>query len=233
WVPSHSSKVQGLVSAVQAVPAALTASAGQVVLVPVQVSATSHSLTAARHTEPAFPTACVQRGLLTVPLQVSVVQGLPSSVQAVPAALTASVGQVVLVPVQVSAASHSLTAARQTVPALPSACVQAGVLAVPLHVSVVQGLPSSVQAAPRALSALAGQVVLVPVQVSAVSHSLTTARHTVPALPAGWVQAGALVLPLHVSAVQGLPSSVQAVPAALPAFGRVVLVAVQLLATWH
>src|SRR5205823_14517077 len=176
------------------VSAALAASAGQVVLVPVQVSATSHSLTAARQTEPAFPAACVQRGAPAVPLQVSVVQGLPSSVQAVPAALTASAGQVVLVPVQVSALSHSLTAARQTEPAFPTACVQRGLPTVPLQVSVVQGLPSSVQAVPAALTASAGQVVRAHERVAAESHWLTAARHTEPALPAGWVQAGAPVL---------------------------------------
>src|SRR5439155_4677070 len=135
-------------------------------------------------------TACLLSGLPTVPLQVSVVQGLPSSVQAVPVALTTLVGQVVLVPVQVSAVSHSLTAARHTVPALPAGWVQAGALVLPLHVSVVQGLPSSVQAVPTALTTLVGQVVLVPVQVSAVSHSLTTARATCRALPSGWVQGG-------------------------------------------
>src|SRR5438034_6660846 len=177
----HRSVVQGLLSAVQAVPAALTASAGQVVLDPVQVSARSHSLTVARHTVPAWPAGCVQGGLLMLPLHVSVVQGLPSSVQADPAALTASAGQVVLAPVQVSARSHSLTVARHTVPAWPAGCVQRGLPTVPLQVSVVQGLPSSVQADPADLTALAGQVVLAPVQGSARSHSLAVARRTVPA----------------------------------------------------
>src|SRR5207253_9457306 len=64
----HTSVVQALPSSVHAVPTALTASAGQVVLVPVQVSARSHSLTAARHTAPAFPTGCVQAGESRVPL---------------------------------------------------------------------------------------------------------------------------------------------------------------------
>src|SRR5207247_7171050 len=239
-VPLHTSVVQTLPSSVHAVPAALTASAGQVVLVPVQVSARSHSLTAARHTAPAFPTGCVQAGESRVPLHTSVVQGLPSSVQADPAALTASAGQVVLAPVQVSARSHSLTVAGHTVPAWPAGCVRRGVLVLPLHVSVVQGLPSSVQAVPADLTALAGQVVLDPVQVSARSHSLTVARHTVPAWPAGCLQRGLLVLPLHVSVVQTLPSSVQAVPAALTVVGQVVLVPVQvwsrshsLSAVWH
>src|SRR5206468_5270218 len=107
------------------------ASAAQVVLVPLQVSAASQGPAAARHTVPAFPAGCVQRGLLTVPLHVSVVQTLPSSVQAVPAALTTLVGQVVLVPVQLSSTSLSLSAARHTAPAFPAGCVQ--VLVLPSH----------------------------------------------------------------------------------------------------
>src|SRR5438093_2329558 len=71
------------------------ASAGQVVLVPVQVSAASHGTADARPTVPAFPAGCVQAGL--APLQMSRVQTLPSSVHAVPFALTLLVGQVVLV----------------------------------------------------------------------------------------------------------------------------------------
>jgi len=72
------------------------ASAGQTVLVPVQVSATSHPPTAARHTVPAFPAACVHAGAPTVPLHTSAVHTMPSSVQLVPAALTVSGGQLVL-----------------------------------------------------------------------------------------------------------------------------------------
>jgi hypothetical protein len=147
-LPLHTSVVQGLVSGVQAVPAGLTALVGQVVLVPSQVSATSHSLTAARHTVPALPPW--------------------------------SGGQVMLVPSQVSATSHTLTAARHTVPACPAGCVQAGEPEMPLHTSVVQVLPSSVQAVPAALTASAGHVALEPVQLSARSHSLAAARHTVP-----------------------------------------------------
>src|SRR5207247_2790883 len=197
----------------------MTASAGQVVLVPVQVSAMSHPPeTAARHTVPALPAGCVQATEPTVPLHTSVVQTLPSSVHAVPAALTASAGQVVLVPVQVSARSHSLTAARHTAPAFPTGCVQAGESRVPLHTSVVQGLPSSVQADPAALTASAGQVVLAPVQVSARSHSLTAARHTVPAWPTASGERGLLELLLLASVVQELPSSVQAVAGVLLVF---------------
>src|SRR6266516_1612141 len=112
-LPSHSSNVQGLVSCVQAVPAGCFRSAGQLVLDPVQVSATSHTPAAARHTAPAFPTGCVHVAL--VPLHTSMVQGLPSSVQVVPVALRTSVGQSVLVLVQFSATSHTAAALRHTV----------------------------------------------------------------------------------------------------------------------
>ena len=88
-----------------------------------------------------------------MPSHVSAVQGSPSSVQAVPLGLKPSVGHVVLVPVQVSAASHSFTAARQTEPAFPAGCVQAGELTLPLHTSVLHTFPSSVQAVPDALTA--------------------------------------------------------------------------------
>src|SRR3989441_13049833 len=60
-----------------------------------------------------------------------------------------------------------------------------------------------------ALAAPWNPMLIAPGQVSATSHSFAAARHTTPALPAGCVQV-ALVL-LHTSAVQGSPSSVQAV----------------------
>src|SRR6266404_861809 len=104
------SNVHTLLSVVHAVPFAMKVSVGQVALVPVQVSATSHSPATARHTVPAFPAGCVHVAL--VPLHTSVLQGLPSSVQVVPLALKTSVGQEVLVPVQLSARSHSPAAAR-------------------------------------------------------------------------------------------------------------------------
>src|SRR5206468_1809784 len=143
---------------VHAVPFALKVSAGQVVLVPVQLSARSHSPAAVRHIVPAFPAGCVQ--VLVLPSHWSSVQGLASAVQAVLAGCLASAGQVVLVPVQVSAASHRSTAARHTVPAFPAACVHAGAPTVPLHTSVVHTLPSSVQLVPAALTESAGQLVL-------------------------------------------------------------------------
>src|SRR5439155_1354214 len=70
--------------------------------------AASHRSTAARHTVPAFPAACVHAGAPTVPLHTSVVHTLPSSVQLVPAALTVSAGQVV--PAGASAMSWPMVA---------------------------------------------------------------------------------------------------------------------------
>src|SRR2546427_506314 len=114
---------------------------------------------------------------MLAPLQVSVVHRLPSSVQAVPFAFLLSAGHV-----------------------LPAACVQRGLPTVPLHLSVVQTLPSSVHAVVFDLTTSVGQVVLVPLQVSVRSHSLTPARHTVPAFPAGCVHVA--LVPLQTSRVQ-------------------------------
>src|SRR5439155_5601579 len=89
--------------------------AGQVALLPVQVSTASQAPVAARHTAPALPGACWQRTL--VPLQVSFVHGLPSSVHAVPFVFLPSEGQTCpATPVHVSPRSHSPAAARHCVP---------------------------------------------------------------------------------------------------------------------
>src|SRR6266481_169849 len=229
-VPLHTSVVQGSPSSVQAVLLGWKASVGQVVLAPVQLSATSHSLTAARHTVPAFPAGCVHVAL--VPLHTSVLQTLPSSVQVVPLALKTSVGQAVLVPVQLSARSHSPAAARHTVPAALRA--SAGQVAlVPVQFSAASHRSTAArQTVLEGRKASAGQVVLVPVQVSAASQGPAAARQTVPAFPAGCVQV--LVLPSHLSRVQGLASAVQAVPAGcLASVGQVALVPVQVSATSH
>src|SRR5213596_2823693 len=133
-------------------------------------------------------------------------------------------------PGQVSATSHSFTAARHTAPALPAGCVQ--VALVPLHTSLVHGSLSSVQAVPLGWKRSVGQVVLVPVQLSATSHSPAAARHTAPAFPAGCVHVA--LVPLHTSLVHTLPSSVHGVPLAWKAsLGQVVLVPVQVSARSH
>src|SRR5438874_899990 len=158
-----------------------------------------------------------------------------------------SLGQVLLVPVQVSSTSQGPADARQTAPPLPAGCWQSSLE--PSHVSVVHGLPSSVHAVPDGVFASAGHagpvpgqfsagshspadarqtvlagskasfghVVLVPVQVSSTSHAPADPRQTEPALPAGCWQAS--LVPLQVSVVQTLPSSVQRVPLAFLASG--------------
>src|SRR5439155_422278 len=188
----------------------------QLVLVPSQVSAVQGSPSSG-HAAPAFPAGCVH--VVLVPLHTSAVQGLPSSVQAVPFDLKTSLGQVVLLPVRLSATSHSPAAARHTAPALPAGCWQ--------------GLLSAVQDVPLAFLTSAGQVELVPVQVSARSHSAAAARQTAPALPTGCWQS--TLVPLHWSRVQALPSSVQAVPLAFrgPSAGHVALEPVQVSGRSH
>src|SRR6266853_1313813 len=137
FVPSQRSVVQTLPSSVHAVPEGVLASAGQagpvpvhisagshspadarqttklgsnmsaghVLLVPVQVSSTSQGPADARQVVPALPGSCWQASL--VPSQRSVVQTFPSSVHAVPDGSLASAGQLALLPVQNSSASHS------------------------------------------------------------------------------------------------------------------------------
>src|SRR5438552_10130244 len=75
-LPSHWSSVQGLVSAVQAVPAGCLASVGQVVLVAVHPSVTPPSAHAAWRTVPALPAGCWQVAL--APSDRSRAQGLVS-----------------------------------------------------------------------------------------------------------------------------------------------------------
>src|SRR5207245_1388309 len=202
---------------------------------------TSQEPAAGRQTAPAFPTACWQASL--VPSHVSVVQALPSSVQAVPAGLLASAGQLGPVPGHISVGSQSSADARQIVKPLrkPSA---GQVVLVPVHVSTssqgpaaarhvapalpavcwqvsllpshsstLQGFPSLVHVVPAGALPSAGQLVLVPVHVSVWSHSPAAGRQTAPAFPAGCWHAS--VDPSHSSRLHGLPSSVHAVPAAL------------------
>src|SRR5436309_1837528 len=174
------SNVHTLPSVVHAVPFALKVSVGQAVLVPVQLSATSHSPATARHTVPAFPAGCVHVAL--VPLHTSVVHTLPSSVHVVPLALRTSGGQAVLVPSQISATSHSPAAARQTEPAVLMA--SAGQVALdPVQFSAASHRSTAArQTVADDLTASVGQVALEPVQLSARSHSLSAARHTVAAV---------------------------------------------------
>src|SRR5439155_122791 len=220
----------GLPSSVHAVPAALFASAGQLALDPVQFSAGSHSP--------------------------------PDGRQTVLGGSKASAGQTVLVPVQFSSTSHGPAAARPTSPALPAGCWQASLD--PSRSSVLHGFPSSVHAVPAGVlasagqfgpfpgqlsagshsppdgrhtvvdgsKASAGQVVLVPSQFSSTSQAPADARQTAPAFPPGCWQAS--FVPSHSSALHGLPSSVQAVPAgSFASAGHVALDPVQFSAGSH
>src|SRR5207244_381239 len=115
------------------------------------------------------------------PSQVSVVQGLLSSVQAVPLAFFASAGQLGPLPGQLSATSHSPAAARQTTLAAwkPSA---GQLLPTPSQVSATSHVPAEArQTVPAGLLASAGHAVLVPVHVSATSQAPAEARQAVPA----------------------------------------------------
>src|SRR5690606_4745291 len=81
--PSHDSgPSQPSVASRQIVPSASFASTGQLAFVPSHSSATSQSPAAARHSTPALPGALTHA---PSPSQPSTVQGLPSSVHAVPA----------------------------------------------------------------------------------------------------------------------------------------------------
>src|SRR5206468_3866023 len=181
-------------------------------------SVMSHYPAAVRHAAPAFPAGCVQVAL--VPLQVSVVQGLPSSVHPVPLALATSVGQDVPTPSQVSATSHSPAAARQTAPADLTA-LAGHVTLDPVQFSAASHRSTAArQTVLEGWKPSDGQVVLVPVQVSATSQTPADVRHTAPAFPAGCVHVA--LVPSHTSVVQGLPSSGHVVPAELRAsFGQV------------
>src|SRR5439155_1525752 len=114
-LPSQTSTVQGLPPSVHVVPLALTPSAGQLALEPVQVSAVSHGPAAARQTvvDERKPSA----GQLALePVQVSAVSHGPAAArQTVVDGRKPSAGQLALEPVQVSAVSHGPAAARQTV----------------------------------------------------------------------------------------------------------------------
>jgi len=157
--PSHSSALHGLPSSVHAVPAGSFASAGHAVLVPVQFSAGSHSPADARQRAPLLPAGCWQASL--EPSHSSVLHGLPSSVQAVPAGLLASAGHVAADPVQCSAGSHSPAENRQVVVAGSNASAGHVVLVPVQFSSTSQGPAAARQTAP-ALPAGCWQALLLP-----------------------------------------------------------------------
>jgi len=138
-----------------------------------------------------------------LPVQFSATSHWPAAVrQTVDDGLNEFAGHVDDEPVHVAATSQTSAAARHCVPALPAACWHA--TAVPLHVSVVHGLPSSVQAVPFASLASAGQFAEFPGQFSDWSHTSAAARHTV--LEAAKPLPGQVVEePLQISATSQAP----------------------------
>src|SRR5437879_5719701 len=128
------------------VPSGAKASAGQVELLPVQVSAGSHWPVLARQTVPAGSKSSAGQAAAE-PVQCSATSQMPAAgLHSTVVGWKASGGQVVLVPVHVSATSHAPAVARQVAPALPAGCWH--VTAAPSHWSREHGLPSSVHAVP-------------------------------------------------------------------------------------
>ena len=181
WSAASSSHAPPCEAPVHAAVAGLKLFAGQALLVPSQLSGTSHWPAEGRHSVPAATLASAGQATLE-PEQLSATSQTPAEARhSKLLGLKASVGQAELEPVQVSATSQTPAEARQTVPALPAGCVQATLL--PSQISRVQALPSSVQVVPAGFLMSDGQVALLPVQVSATSHSSAAARQTAPALP--------------------------------------------------
>ncbi len=200
--------MQGLPSEVHPVPAADRASAGQFGPVPVQFSCGSHSPADARHTVLEDWKASAGHAALD-PVQFSATSHGPAEArQTVLEDWKPSAGHAALDPVQLSATSHGPAEARHTV--LEDWKPSAGHAALdPVQLSATsQGPAEARHTVLEDWKLLAGHVALAPVHVSATSQGPAEARHTVPALPAAWLHAPAL----HVSVVQGLPSSVQPVP---------------------
>src|SRR5207249_266375 len=149
----------------QRVLAGSKASTGHVVLVPVHVSSTSHTRTAARQTVPAWPAGCWHVSL--VPSHSSRLHGLPSSAQAVPAGSLESAGQLALFPGQKSARSHSPTDARQSVVEGRKASF-GHVELLPVHVSAASQMPAVARHVVPAFPGACWHVSLVPLQRSVV-----------------------------------------------------------------
>src|SRR5207237_1037583 len=125
-----------------------TASDGHVVDVPLQFSSWSQAPTEIRQTKPGGSNRSGGQSLLT-PSQLSATSQVPDAGRQTPVCLP-STGHAAVDPSQFSAGSHPPADARHCVPALPGACWQT--LLDPLQRSVVQTLPSSVQAVPFVLN---------------------------------------------------------------------------------
>src|SRR2546425_447751 len=175
--------------------AVLLASAGQAAPVPVQFSAGSHTPAEARHTVDDDWKASAGQ-LWVVPSQCSATSHAPADArQVTKAPLTLSAGQLGPLPVQCSATSQSPVCGRQTV--VLGLNPSAGQLALePVQFSALSQSPAEARHSEKgAWKASAGQTVLVPVQFSSASHGPADGRHTAPALPAGCWQVS--LLPSH------------------------------------
>jgi hypothetical protein len=150
----------------------------------------------------------------TPPVHTSgVVQALPS-LQGDPSGRAWSAGQVVVVPLHTSAASHWPDAPRHSVPALPAGCWQA--MLAPSHTSAVHVCPSPGHGVPAEDRASAGHVALPPVQVSAGSQTPAELRQVVLEDTNTFAGHAALV-PVQVSATSQIPPVARHTAPALPA----------------
>jgi len=121
------------------------------------------------------------------PLQMSLVQTLPSFEQPVLLEASASAGQLLALPLQLSGRSHSPALARQEVEL--DATVSAGhEPEAPVQVSCASQIPLALrQTVVVAAKVSAGHDVLLPLQVSCVSQTPPAARQVTPALLASCV----------------------------------------------
>jgi hypothetical protein len=185
WSSASLSHIPACDTPVQCVALDRKASTGHVPEVPVQLSATSHAVVAARQTVALVRKTSTHAAL--VPAQWSAASLLHAPpwddpVHGVALDLNTSVGQAPEVPLQLSATSQELAAALQTVPLERNTSTQ--VVLAPVHRSAAsssQPPPWEVpmQCAPFAAMTSAGHAPDVPVQVSARSQPPTAARHTV------------------------------------------------------
>lgn len=190
-------------------PTATKASAGQAGASPEQVSATSHSPAAARHST-AAPAKPLAGHIVDEPSQVSCTsQGPSDSRQTV----VAGAGP---------AATHSGAPLLQSI--TPSSQRLGRLQLAPgVHPEAQPPAPSqkpSSQASPASTTSLFGHARPVPSQTSSMSHWPRDARHTVPAAMASPVPAQTGVSPEQSQApTSQLSSSSQGVPHSLPASG--------------
>src|SRR6266566_7956204 len=197
WVPSHWSSVQGLPSEVHAAPLVFFASAGHAPpAVPGQLSATSRSPPAVRHTKVlGWNTSAGQLALVPVHTS-SGSQASPEPARHSAPAFPAGCWQATLAPSHWSSV-QGLPSEVHAVPLVFFASAGHAPPAVPGQFSATSRSPPAVRHTKvLGFTTSVGQLVLVPVHTSSGSQaSPDPARHTVPAFPAGCVHAGAPTVP--------------------------------------